>query len=108
MEKVNTEVIELTDDSEYQNDSQESRQPLKKPGVKENSTEEKKTQDTDSEFPEHYQNLRTESVVKTFEIKFDEKPTEKRTLLSGSESREDFQKLRTNPCIEITEHENLK
>ena len=49
----------------------------------------KKTQDTDSEFPEHSQNSRTESAVKTFMIKFDEKPTEKRTLLSGSESQED-------------------
>ena len=30
-----------------------------------------------SEFQEHSQNSRTESAVKTFEIKFDEKPTEK-------------------------------
>ena len=28
----------------------------------------------------------------TFEIKFEEKPTETRTLLSGSECREDSQK----------------
>ena len=108
MEKVSTEVIELTDNSEYQNDSQESRKSLEKPGENESSIEEKKTQDTDSEFPEHSQNLRTESAVKTFEIKFDEKPTEKRTLLSGSEFREDSQKSRTNPCVKITEHENLK
>ena len=33
---------------------------------------------------------------------------EKQSLLSGSESREDSQKLRKNPCVEITEHENLK
>ena len=33
---------------------------------------------------------------------------EKRTLLSGSESREDSQKSRTNPCVEITEHEDLR
>ena len=86
MEKVSTEVIELMDNSEYQKDLQESRKPLQKPGVKENSTDEKKTQDTDSEFPEHSQNSRTESVVKTFEIKFEEKPREKQTLLSSSES----------------------
>ena len=85
MEKVSTEVIELTDNNEYQNDSQESWKPLEKPGVKENGTDEKKMQDADSEFPEHSQNSRTESAVKTFEIKFDEKPTEKQTLLSGSE-----------------------
>ena len=96
METVNTEVIELNDSSEYLNDSQKSWKPLEKPGVKENSTDEKKTQDVNSEFPEHSQNLWTESAVKTFEIKFDEKPTEKRTLLSGSESREDSQKSQMN------------
>ena len=84
------------------------RNHWKKPGVKETSTDEKKTQDFNSEFPEHSQNSRTELTVKTFEIKFDEKPTEKRTLLSGSKSQEDSQKLQTNPCIEITEHEDLR
>ena len=86
MEKVSMEVIELTDNSKYPNDSQELRKPLEKPGVKENSTDEKKMQDTNSEFPEHSQNSRTESAVKTFEIKVEEKPREKQTLLSGSES----------------------
>ena len=108
MKKVSTEVIELTDNSEYQNDSQESWKPLEKPGVKENSADEKEAQDADSEFSEHSPNSRTESAVKTFKIKFDKKPTEKRTLLSGSESREDSQKSRTNPCVKITKHENLK
>ena len=87
MEKVNTEVIELTDNSEYQNDSQELRRILEKPGKKKLSIEEKKTQDFYSEFPEHSQNSQTESAVKTFEMKFDEKPTEERALLSGSKCR---------------------
>ena len=108
MERVSTEVIELNGNSEFPNDSQESWKPLEKSGVKENSADEKKTQDADSEFPEHSPNLWAESEVKTFEIKFEEKPREKRTLLSGSESREDSQKSRTNPCIEITEHEDLR
>ena len=108
MEKVSTEVIELTDNSEYQNDLQESWKTLEKPGVKENNTDEKEAQDADSEFSEHSPNLRTESAVKTFKMKFEEKPTETRTLLSGSECREDSQKSWTNPCVEITEHENLK
>ena len=77
MEKVSMEVIELTDNSEYQNDSQDLRKSLEKPGENENSTEEKKMQDADSEFSEHSQNSQTELAVKTFEIKFDEKPTEK-------------------------------
>ena len=77
MEKVSMEVIELTDNSEYQNDSQKSRKPLEKPGVKENSTDEKKMQDIKSEFQEHSQNSRTDPAVKTFKIKFDEKPMEK-------------------------------
>ena len=81
---------------------------MEKSGVKRNSTEEKKMQDANSEFEEHSQNLLTESAVKTFEIKFEEKPTEKRTLLSGSKFREDSRELRTNPCIEITEHEDLR
>ena len=108
MEKVNAEVIELTDNSEYQNDSQESRRILEKPGKKKFSIEEKKTQDFYSEFPEHSQNSQTESAVKTFEMKFDEKPTEERALLSGSECREGSQKLRMDPCIEIIEHEDLR
>ena len=66
METVNTEVIELNDSSEYLNDSQKSQKPLEKPGIKENSTDEKKTQDVNSEFQEHSQNSRTESVVKNF------------------------------------------
>ena len=107
MEKVSMEVIELNDNSKFPNDSQESRKPLEKSGVKESSTNKKKMQDADSEFPEHSQNLWTESAVKTFEIKFEEKPREKRTLLSGSKSQEDSQKSRTNPCIQITEHEDL-
>ena len=33
---------------------------------------------------------------------------EKPTLLSGSEFREDSQESRTNPCIKITEHEDVR
>ena len=108
MEKVSTEVIELTDNSEYQNDSQELRIILEKPGENESSIEEKKTQDFNSEFPEHSQNSRTESAVKIFEIQFDEKPMETRTLPSGSESQEDSQKSWMSQCVKIIEHENLK
>ena len=76
MRKVGTEVIELIDNPEYQNDLQESQKSQQKPGAKENSTDEKEVQDTDSKFPEHSHNLWTESAIKTFEMKFDEKPTE--------------------------------
>ena len=107
MERVSMEVIEFNDNSEFPNDSQELQKPLEKSGVKENSTDKKKTQDADSEFPEHSPNSWAESEVKTFKIKFEEKPREKQTLLSCSESREDSQKSRTNPRIEITEHEDL-
>ena len=106
MKKVSTEVIELTDNSEHQNDSQESRKSQGKPGENEISREEK-TQYFNSEFPEHSQNSQTESAVKIFKMKFDEKPTETRTLLRGCECREDSQKSRMGPCIEITEHEDL-
>ena len=108
METINTEVIELTNSSEYPNDLQKSRKPLEKPGVKRNSTDEKKTQDANSEFQMHSQNSRMELAVETFEIKFEEKPTEKRTLLSGSKFSDHSRELRTNPCTEITEHEDLK
>ena len=77
MEKVSTEVIKLKDNSEFPNDSQESRKSLEKPVESEISIEEKKAQDSYSEFSEHSQNSRTELAVKTFEIKFEEKPTEK-------------------------------
>ena len=89
MEKISMEVIELIDSSEYPNDLQESQKSWEKPGVKGNSTDEKKMQDADSEFQEHSRNSRKESAVKTFEIKFEEKPREIRTLLSGSKFRED-------------------
>ena len=108
MEKVSTDVVELLDNNEYQMDSQESRKSLEKPVESEISIEEKKAQDSYSEFSEHSQNSRTESAVKTFEIKFEEKPTEKRTLLSGSEYREHSQKSRVSQCVEITEHEDLR
>ena len=72
------------------------------------SIEGKKAQDSYSEFSEHSQNSGTESEVKTFEIKFEEKPTERQTLLSGSECREDSQKSRVSQCVEITEHEDLR
>ena len=107
MKKVSTEVIELTDNSEYQNDSQESWKSQEKPGKNEISIEEKKTQDFNSEFPEHSQNSQKESAVKIFEMQFDEKPRETRTPLSGSEYREDSRKSRMSQCIKITEHENL-
>ena len=77
METISIEVIELTDSSKYPNDMQESQKPLEKQGVKRNSTAEKKTQDANSKFQEHSQNSRMESVVKTFEVKFEEKPMEK-------------------------------
>ena len=77
LERISTEVIELIDSSEYPNDSQESRKSREKPGVKGNSTDEKKMQDADSEFQEHSQNSWKELAVKTFEIKFEEKPREK-------------------------------
>ena len=108
MEKVSTDVVELLDNSEYQKDSQELRKSLEKPVESEISIEEKKAQDSYSEFSEHSQNSQTESAVKTFEIKFEEKSMERRTLLSGSECREDSQKSRVSQCVEITEHEDLR
>ena len=66
MEKVSTELIELTDNSEYQNDLQESRKILEKPGENESSIEEKKTQDFNSEFPEHSQNSRQLRISRRF------------------------------------------
>ena len=92
MEKVSTDVVELWDNSEYQKDSQDSRKSQEKPAGSEISIEEKKVQDSYSEFPEHSQNSRTESAVKAFELMLEEKPTESRTLLSSSEFREDSQK----------------
>ena len=78
METISTEVIELTDGSEDSKCSQKSRKPLKKQGVIKNvETDEKKMQDANSEFQEHSQTSRKEMTVETFEVKFEEKPTEK-------------------------------
>ena len=109
METISTEVIELTDSSEDSKCLQKLRKLLEKQRViRNNNTDKKKMQDTNSEFQEHSQNLRMEAVVEIFEIKFEEKPVEKRTLLSGSKFREHSRESRTNPCVEITEHEDLK
>ena len=55
IKKVSTEVIELNDNSKLSDDLQELRKSLKKPGEKESSTEDRNTQDIDSEFSEHSQ-----------------------------------------------------
>ena len=65
-------------------------------------------QDANSEFQEHSQTSRKETAIETFEIKFEEKPVEKRTLLSGSEFQEHSRESWMNPCIEITEHKDLR
>ena len=54
-------------------------------------------QDANSEFQEHSQNLETEAAVEIFEIEFEEKSAEKRSLLSGNEFREHSRESRTNP-----------
>ena len=89
METISMEVIELSEGSEDSECLQKSRKSLGKQGVIMNAnTDKKKTQDANSDFQEHSQNLRMKVTVETFEIKFEEKPAEKRTLLSGSEFRE--------------------
>ena len=50
--------------------------------MKRNSTDKKETQGTSSEFQEHSQNLLTEPMVKTFEIRFEEKPKENKICLA--------------------------
>ena len=78
LETISTEVIELTDGSEDSKCSQKSRKPLEKEGVIWNDdTDEKKTQDANSEFQKDSQNSWAEATVETFEIKFEEKPVEK-------------------------------
>ena len=75
LETISTEVIEQTDGSK---DSKGLQKPLEKQGViRYDNRDEKKTQDANSEFQEHSQNLRTEAAVEIFEIKFEEKPVEK-------------------------------
>ena len=108
METISTEVIELTDSSEDSKCLEKSRKSLDKQGVTKTSTDENKTHGANSEFQEHSQTLRKEMAIETFEIKFEEKPAVKRTLLSGSEFREHSQESRMNPCIEITEQEDLR
>ena len=110
MDKVSTEVIELKDNSEFPNDSQESRKPLEKPVESEISLEEKEGAGLiQRNFSENILTIsQTESAVTFFEINFEEKPKAKQTLLSGSECREDSQKSRRSQCVEITEHEDLR
>ena len=106
METIRTEVIELTNGSEDSECSQKSQKPLGKQEVMKNADTD--TQYTNSELQEHSQNSRMEGAVETFEIKFEEKPAEKRNLLSGSEFQEHSRESRMNRCIEITEHKDLR
>ena len=100
LETISTEVIELTDGSEDSKCSQKSQKPLEKEGViRKDDTDKKKMQDANSEFQKHSQNSQMEAAVETFEIKFEEKPVEKRTLLSGSKFQEHSRESWTNPCI---------
>ena len=76
------EVIELIDSSEYQNGLQEFAETTGETRCKKKVVQTKRIHRTlNSEFQEHSQNSRTELAVKTFEIKFEERPMEKRTLL---------------------------
>ena len=84
LETISTEVIELADGSKDSKDSQKLRKLLEKQGVKRYGTDKKKTQDANSKCQEHSQNLRTEAAVEIFEIEFEEKLAEKRSLLSGN------------------------
>ena len=89
METISTEVLELTDGSKDSKGLQKSRKPLEKQGViRYDNADEKRTKDANCKFQEHSQILRMEAAVEIFEIKFQENPAEKRTLLSGSEFRE--------------------
>ena len=88
METISTEVIELIDGSEDSKYLQKLRKPLEKQGIIKNGTDEKTAQEANSEFQEHSQTLRKETAVETFEVKFEEKQTGKRTLRSGREFRE--------------------
>ena len=57
---------------------------MEKQGLMKTGTHEKKIQEANSEFQEHSHNSWKETAVETFEVKFEENPTEKQTLLSGS------------------------
>ena len=76
--------------------------------MKKGDTDKEKKQYTNSEFEEHSQNSQTEAAVETFKIKFKEKQVEKRTLVSGNEFREYSRESWMNPCVEITEHKDLR
>ena len=112
LEMVSTEVIELkTENSEYSEDLQKSWKVVREEymAVKDKSeVGEEKAQLVDSEFRKHSRDSRTEAEVKTFELKFEEKPMHKQTLLSRSKFREHSRELQMSPCIEITEHKDLK
>ena len=82
METISTEVIEFTDGSENSKCSQKSRKPLEKQGVIKNGTDEKKTQEVNSEFQEHSQTLWKEMAVESFEVKFEEEATENELCLA--------------------------
>ena len=108
METISTEVIELTDGSKDSKRSQKLQKTLEKKGIMKTGTDKKKAHDANREFQEHSHNLRTETAVETFDVKFKEKPTEKQILHNGSEFQEHSRELRTYPCVEITEHEDLR
>ena len=88
METISTEVIELTDSSKDSKCSKNLRKQVEKQGVMKIGTDKKKMQEANRESQENSQTLRKETAVETFEVKFEEKPTEKQALLSGSEFRE--------------------
>ena len=86
METVSIEVIELTDCSEVSKYSQKLRNPVEKHSVMKNvDVDEEKMQDANREFQEHSQNSLMDKGIEVSEIKFEEKPVEKCSLLSGSE-----------------------
>ena len=113
LETVATEVIESQAQvSETVDCSQKLRKPTEKGDgneeITEGFTEQTKAQADDSEFSEYSQNSRNRNGIGIFELKYNEQPSRKPSLLGASEPGEHSRNSQTNICIKVTEHEEVK
>ena len=76
--------------------------------VRKSFTEQIKTEAEDSKFSEYLQDSWSRNEVGIFELKYDEQPLRKPSLLNISEPSENSRNSQMDFCVKVTEHEEVK
>ena len=113
LQVVSTEIIESQVRTSKKVDCSQKLQKLSKidgssNGVTGNNKEKARTHAEGSKFSEHSQNSWVSNEVEMFELKYNKKPLRKRSLLDSNESGKHSWNSQMDPCIKVTEHEDVR